>query len=115
MDLPAWKKPKWIFLHNLGNLLRPSESLPSSRERLETVYPWQGFIAAQAPQYRQHALISDFPDLVNLTVQEEAALATNWIDDRPEVLKLQNLALASTAGPVMSSSPKNLTARPARY
>ena len=33
MDLPAWKNPtKWIF-HNLGNLLRPLESIPATRER----------------------------------------------------------------------------------
>ena len=49
-------------------------------------------------QYRQQALISDFLDLANLSVQEEAALATNWIDDRPEGLKLQNLELATMAG-----------------
>ena len=37
-------------------------------------------------------------------------LATNWIKDRPEGLKLQSLAFATMAGPVMSSLPKNLTA-----
>ena len=30
MDLPAWKN-KWIY-HNLGNLLRPLESIRASRE-----------------------------------------------------------------------------------
>ena len=54
--------------------------------------------------------MGDFPDLANLSVQEEAALATNWINDRPEGLQLQNLALATMAGPVMSRLPKNLTA-----
>ena len=37
-------------------------------------------------------------------------MATNWIDDQLEVLKLQGLALATMAGPAMSSLPKNLTA-----
>ena len=37
-------------------------------------------------------------------------LATNWIKDRPEGLKLQNLALATMTGPAMSSLPKNRTA-----
>ena len=55
---------------------------------------------AQAPQYRQYALISDFLDLANLSIQEEAALATNWIKDRPEGLKLQNLTLATRTGPI---------------
>ena len=67
-------------------------------------------VTVQAPQYRQHALIIDFLDRASLSAQEEAALATNWIDDRPEGLKLQNLALATMAGPVMSSLPTNLTA-----
>ena len=57
---------------------------------------------AQAPQYRRHALISDFLDLANLSIQEEAALATNWIKD-------QNLTSASK-GRSKGSSPKNLTA-----
>ena len=91
------KKRKRI-IHNLGNLLRPLESIPVSRERVKTT-AWQvrtilgdciskaRVITVQAPQYRQHALISDFLDLANLSVQEEAALATNWIDDRPEGVK----------------------------
>ena len=54
--------------------------------------------------------INDFLDLADLSVQEEAALATSWIKDRPEGLSLQNLALDTMAGPVMSSLPKNLTA-----
>ena len=67
-------------------------------------------IKAQEPEYRQYALISDFLDLAHLSIQEEAALATKWIKDQPEGLKLQNLALATMAGPVCSSSPRNLTA-----
>ena len=65
-------------------------------------------ISLQAPQYRQHALISDFLNLAHLSLQEEAALATNWIKDRPERLKIQNLALATKTGPAMSSLPKSL-------
>ena len=57
----------------------------------------------QEPQYRQHALISDFLDLAHLSIREEAALATNWIKDRLEELKLQNLALATMTGPVLCS------------
>ena len=67
-------------------------------------------ITVQAPQYRQHVLIGEFLDLANLSVQEEAALATNWIDDRLEGLRIQNFASATMAGPVLSSLPKHLTA-----
>ena len=67
-------------------------------------------IPAHAHQFRQRALISDFLDLATLSIHEEAALATNWIDDRPAGLRLQNLTLATMTGPVMSSLPKNLTA-----
>ena len=55
-------------------------------------------IPTPAPQCRQYALNSDFVDLAHLSVGEEAALATNWIKDRPEGLKLQNLALATRTG-----------------
>ena len=37
-------------------------------------------------------------------------MASNWIKNRPEELKIQNLALATTTGPAMSSLPKNTTA-----
>ena len=67
-------------------------------------------VSIQAPQYRQSALISDFLELVNLSRREEAALATNWTKDRPEGLKLQNLALATITGPALRSYPKNMTA-----
>ena len=67
-------------------------------------------ITVQAPQYRQYVLISDFLDLHHLRIQEETALATKWIKDRPEGLKLQNLALATMTSPGMSSSPQILTA-----
>ena len=33
MDPPAWRKAQVIF-HNLGNLLRPLELTPASRERV---------------------------------------------------------------------------------
>ena len=45
-------------------------------------------ISIQAPEFRQFALISDFLDLANLSIRKEAALATNWIKDRLEGLKL---------------------------
>ena len=75
---------------------------------LETAKP------RQAPQNRQHALISDFLDVANLSVQEEATLATYWIDDRLEGSKLQNLALATTAGPCCAVFEKSDCGRPAR-
>ena len=37
-------------------------------------------------------------------------MATNWIKDGPEGLKLQNLALATMTGPAMSSLPKHTKA-----
>ena len=67
-------------------------------------------VPAPAPECRQCVLISDFLDFAHLNMREEAALATNWIKDRPEGLKLQNLALATMTGPVLSSSPRNVTA-----
>ena len=40
----------------------------------------------------------------------------NWIDDRPKGFKLQNLAFATLARPLMSSLPKKSDCgRPARY
>ena len=80
------KTPKWIF-HNLGNHLRPLESVPASRERVVPT-EWQvrtvlgdcnsraRVIPGQAPQYRPKTLISDFLDLAHLSIQEEAAVAT---------------------------------------
>ena len=68
-------------------------------------------ISIQAPQYQQYALITDFLDLANLSVLEvEAALAKNWIKDRPEGLKLQNLAVATMTGPAVRSFPENINA-----
>ena len=94
-----------IFCHHS----QPLEFVPASRERvIPTEWQVRAFlgdckskaqvISIQAPQYRQHALISNFLDLANLSIQEEAALATNWIKDRPEGLKLQNLASATMTG-----------------
>ena len=114
------ESPKWNF-HNFVNLFSALESVPASREHVVPT-EWQvrtvlgdctskaKVISIQAPQYRQCALISDFLDLANLSIREEAALATNWIKDRPEGLKLQNLALATMTGPAMSSLPKKMTA-----
>ena len=46
---------------------------PISRWRLSTL--GKNDFNASATQYRQSALISDFLDLANLSIQEEAALA----------------------------------------
>ena len=109
------------FFHIFGNLLQPLESIPDSRNHVVPT-EWQvrtvlgdcisraRVVSIQAPHYRQHALISDFLDLANLSIREEAALATDWIKDRPEGLKLQNLAVATMTGPAMSSLPENMTA-----
>ena len=67
-------------------------------------------ITVQAPQYRHYTLIRDFLDVAHLSMQEEAALATNCIKDRPGGLKLQNPALATKTCPALSSLPRNLTA-----
>ena len=67
-------------------------------------------IPAPAPQCRQHALISDFLDLARLSLRGEAALATNWIKDRPEGLKLQDFALSTRTGRSTGSLSENLTA-----
>ena len=115
------KTPKWI-LHKFGNLLQPTLALVQDSRKHVVPTEWQvptvlgdctakaKVISIQAPQYRQYASISDFLDLANLSMREEAALATNWIKDRPEELKLQNLALATMTSPAMSSLPKNMTA-----
>ena len=66
-------------------------------------------VPVQAPLYRQYALISDFLDLATLSIQEEAVLATSWIKDRPEWLRLQNLVLATITGQALSSFPRKLT------
>ena len=108
--LTRGKKPEWISL-NFGDPVQPHEFVPASRERMVPT-EWQvrsvlgdciskaKVISIQAPQYRQSALISDFLDLSHLSTREEATLATNWIKDRPEGMKLQNLALATiTAHP----------------
>ena len=108
MDPLRDEKHKLSF-HDFGNLLRPLELIPASRERVVPA-EWQvrtvlgncisraKVIPTQAPQCRQLALISDFLDLANLRKQDEAALATNWIKDRHEGFKLQNLSLATRTG-----------------
>ena len=80
------KKPKWI-LHNFGNLLQPLALVPDSGKHvvptgcqvptvLGDCIAKARIISIQAPQYRQHALVSDFLDLANLSIRDEAALAT---------------------------------------
>ena len=71
---------------------------------------WRLCIQGKGNYSSSAALISDFLDLATLSVQEEPALATNWIDLRLEGLKLQSLALATMTGLVLSSLPRNLTA-----
>ena len=78
------EKPKWI-LHSLGNLLRPLEQTPASPERVVPT-EWQvravlgdcisraKVIPAQAPQCGQFALISDFLDLANLSIQKRSSI-----------------------------------------
>ena len=56
---------------------------------LEIVYPNRKIIPVRAPHCRQYALTSDFMDLANFNIQDEAVLATNWIKNRPEGLKFQ--------------------------
>ena len=52
MDPPAWKETNWIF-HNLGNLSRPLEFVPASRERVIPT-EWQvRAVPVQAP-HRQY-------------------------------------------------------------
>ena len=109
------KTLQWIF-HHLGNLLQPLEFVPDSRKSAVPT-EWQirtilgdcisnaRVISIQAPQ-----LISDFLDLATLSIRDDAALASNWIKDRLEGLKLQNLALVTLTGPAMSSLQKKITA-----
>ena len=115
------KNPKWIFFQNFGDLLRPLEFVPvSSGHLVPTEWQVRSVLgdciskakvrSIRAPHSRQCALMSDFLDLAKLSKQEEAVLATNWIKDRPEGLKLQNLAMATLTGPPMSSQRKNITA-----
>ena len=100
--------------------MRPLELVPASRERVVPT-EWQvrtvlghctsgaKVIPIQAPQYRQYALVNDFLDLAHLSVREEEAVATNWIKDRPEGLRLQHLALATMTGLALRSFPENMT------
>ena len=81
------RTPKWIF-HYLGSLLQPLEFVPESRKHAVPT-EWQirtvlgdcmsrtRILSIQASQYHQHALISGFLDFAHLSLQEEAALATN--------------------------------------
>ena len=113
--LQRGKKPEWIF-HIFGILLCPLELVPASRERVVPT-EWQvrtvlgdciskaKVISIQAPQYRQYALISEFLDFANLSIRDEAALATNWIKDLSG-LQLQNLALATMTGPAVRGQQK---------
>ena len=78
-------------------------------QSLETLCQKQEWLHVKR-RCRQCALISDFLLLASLSIREEAAVTTNWIKDRPEGTKLQNLPLATMTGPVLSSLLRNLTA-----
>ena len=102
-------------------ILQPLEFVPDSRRHVVPT-EWQvrtvlgdciskaRVISIQAPPYRQYALISDFLDLAELSIREEAALAMNWIKNRPEGLKRQNLVLVTMAGMAVRSFPENTIA-----
>ena len=110
-----------VFSHNVGYLVQPLAFVPISPERVVTT-EWQvqtilrdyiskaKVISIQAPQYRHVALISHFLDLANLSKKEEGTLATNYIKDRLEGLKLRNLALATITRPALRSYAENMTA-----
>ena len=92
--------------------MRPLKLLPAWHEQVVPT-EWQvqtvlgdfmskaRVVTCQAPRCRQCALISDFLYLASLSIREEAAVTTNWIKDRPEGMKLQNLKLATMTGPVV--------------
>ena len=107
----------------------PIEFVPESRKHVAT-REWQvrtvlgdciskaNVISIQAPQYRQHApknrqraVTSDFLDLAHISLHEEAALAANWLKDRPEGWKIQNLTLATMTGPALGSLPNKNNCR----
>ena len=86
----TWQSSDVIFLQSMHfqccMLLQATRVVPSERQVGTVLGDWISrakVIPALAPQYRQNALISDFLDLANVSIQEEAALATNWIKDRP--------------------------------
>ena len=98
---PAWREAQ-------VNLSQPRKSCASTG--VNTHISRAKVVPAQAPQYRQCALISDFLDLAQLSKREEAPLATNWIKDRPEGLKQQNLTMATRTGRSTGSLRENPTA-----
>ena len=114
------RQPKWIchnsaISHKHLSFYRPRVSKWFQRtgnfvQFLEIVHRRQKVILIQAPRNRPFALISDFLDLANLSLREEAAFATTWIKDRREGLKLLNLGQASSTGPAVRSDAKNTTA-----
>ena len=121
MDPPAWRETQVDCSQSRQSFastgvttsLEWGEWFPQSgkyAQFLEDCTSRAKVIRAQAPQHRQYALISDFLDRANLIIQKEAALATNWIKDRPEGLQLQNLTLATRTGRSTGSLPENLTA-----
>ena len=107
---PSGSFTTWAISHNHLNWYRTHGNMcfqhsGKSEQFLEIAYPEHGFF-----QFNRHfigcALISDFVDLAILSIRQVAALATNWIKDLPEGLKLQNLAVATMTCPVLSSLPQ---------
>ena len=86
MDPLAWQETQVDFSY-FGNHLHQFELVPNSRKH-GVPTEWQvrtvlgncvtkaRIISIQAPRYRQHALVSDFLDLANLSMRDEAVLAT---------------------------------------
>ena len=99
MDPPAWRETQVDFPQSRQFITSTGISTrfagASGSYRMASMHSsWKLLFKSNsgsysAPQYLQHALISDLLDLANTSIQEEAALATIWIDDRPEGLKLQ--------------------------
>ena len=121
MDTPAWQENQvdlsyvWAISYSHLNSYKTQLNMsykqmasPNSSWRLHI--QGKGYFNSSATVCRQQALISDFLDLAKLSIREQAALAMNWIKDRPEGLMLQNLALATMTSHAMSSLPENTTA-----
>ena len=67
-------------------------------------------ISIQSPQCRHLTLINNFLDLVNLSVREEAILATNWIKDRPDGLKASEPCIGHYDRPNDEQFTENMSA-----
>ena len=92
MDSPEWRETQVDFSPSRQSFASTGVSTSLARasgsNRIASTHSsWRLRIKSKSDsstQHRQYLLISDFLDLANLGIQEEAALATNWIKDRPE-------------------------------